>query len=195
MKILTALPVLAALTLAAPAFAQDAPPPPAKAGKPNAEFRAARHAEHCTNIYAGAVGKLAALEVKLNLTASQKSLFARWQKVKLENAKKHAEKCTAMTPPAGKPSIMERFDRRTAMMEARLAELKAEKPSLEALVGALSPEQQNVLARAADHDRMGKMGHGMGRHDGKGPHGRGMGPGNGMGPGMGPGPDKGGPQD
>jgi len=192
MKILTAFPVLAALTLAAPAFAQDAPPPPAKAAKPNGEWRAAHHAEHCTNIYAGAVGKLAALEVKLTLTASQKPLYARWQKVMLENAKKHADKCTAMTPPADKPSIMEGFDRRTAMMEDRLAALKAEKPSLQALVESLSPEQQKIFARAAAHamhDRMGKMG----RHDGMGPHGPGMGPGKGMGPGDGPG--NGGPAD
>jgi hypothetical protein len=57
----------------------------------------------------------------------------------------------------------------TTMLEARLADLKAEAPALGALVDSLDKDQQETLKRAAVHamhDRMGMMGHFMDRRDG-----------------------------
>lgn len=143
MKYRYLMPVLASIALAAPALAQDAAAP-----KPD---MAKHHAEMCNTMYARAVGKLATLEVELKLTAAQKPLFERWKSVKLESAKAHSDKCATMKMPDHDISIIEGLKFETKMLEARLAELKAETPSLEALVNALDKDQQEIFKRAALH--------------------------------------------
>ncbi len=141
----------AALVLAAPmALAQEAPPS-AKADRE--AFHARHHEEMCNNLYAHAVGKLAELDVKLKLTNIQKPLFERWKTVKLAAVKAHTAKCAAMTPPGRDASLLERRKLQIAMLETRLADLKAETPALEALVGSLDQQQQETLRRAG-HDAM-----------------------------------------
>jgi len=171
MKFTTVLPILAALALTAPAaLAQDAPQSPKHHGmQMSADEMAKHHGEMCSDLYARAVGKLAALEVRLNLTAAQKQTFERWKQVKLAHAKDHAAKCADMTPPDRDASIIELHQHQIARLEDRLANLKAETPALEALVKILTPEQQQILKRAGmeamrDHmdgmHRMMEGGHG-----------------------------------
>lgn len=172
MQMRFAVPLLAALALSAPALAQNAQAP--RNMPMSQDEMAKRHDWMCTNHYAHAVGGLAALEVELKLTPAQKPLFERWKNVKLANAKAASVKCAEMKfPPDRNVSIIEARKHQIAMMETRLADLKAETPALEALVNALNPDQQNILRRAglhAMHDRMGMMGrfmdHRMGRRGG-----------------------------
>ncbi len=176
MQLKFVVPVLAGLEFAGSALAQGAPqgPMPHRM-QMSAEDMAKHHADMCTNMYAGAVGKMAALEVKLKLTAAQKPLFERWKNIRLSSAKARADKCGTMKMPDRNMSIIDGLKLHTTMLEARLADLKAETPSLEALVNALDKDQQEILKRAAMHamhDRMGMMGHFMDRRGGMG--GRGM---------------------
>jgi len=165
------LPILAALAMASPALAQMGPPPASA-------DRSAHHEQMCVNHYANAVGKLAALEVRLSLTAAQKGPFEKWKSVKLADAKTASANCAEMKPPSPDASIMDQRQHQIAHLEARLASLKAETPALEALVKVLTPEQQKILRHAAMkamHDGMdgrhGMMGRGhdrmppMGMHD------------------------------
>ena len=162
MKFVSILPVLAALALTAPAaLAQDAPQGPKHHDmQMSADDMAKHHAEMCTNHFAGAVGKLAALEVRLNLTAAQKQAFERWKQVKLTHAKDQAAKCADFMPPGRDAAIMDLRKLQIARAEQHLANLKAETPALEALVKVLTPEQQMVLKHAAMEamrDHMGAM--------------------------------------
>jgi hypothetical protein len=161
-----ALPLAAALAMSATALAQDAPP----RYQMNPQDMARRHDLMCTGMYAHAVGRLAALEVELKLTSTQKPLFERWKDVKLAGAKAHSAKCAGMTiPPDRNLSIIEARKHQIAMLETHLADLKAEMPSLEALVNSLDKNQQQILMRAgmhAMHQRMEGMEHMMDRHRG-----------------------------
>jgi hypothetical protein len=148
MKFASALPILAALAFTTPVLAQQAPPPDRTANM------AQHHADMCTGAYARAVGKLAEVEVRLNLTAAQKAPFARWKEIKLSHAKASSDKCADFTPLGPDASILDRRQRQIAHLQQRLDTLKAETPALEALVKVLTPEQQEVLKRAA-HDAIG----------------------------------------
>lgn len=159
MKVRFLIPILASAALAGPALAQDAAATP-----PGNAFMLKHHAEMCNNLYAHAVGKLAALEIELKLTASQKPLYERWRSVKLNHAKDHADKCATMTMPNRDMSIMDGLKLETAMLEARLADLKAQAPALQALVDSLNPDQQAIFKRAAVHAMHERAGHFMGGH-------------------------------
>jgi hypothetical protein len=169
MKITTALPILAVLALSSPAFAQMGPPPGGGPGMGPGMGQGmgqgmgmgARHDEMCANHYAHAVGKLAEIEVRLNLTPAQKPLFNRWKDIKLSQAKAFSAKCGDFKPLGPDASLVDHRNRQIDRLEQRLAGLKAETPSFDALVKTLSPEQQQVLKRAAMEiigDRMEKMG-------------------------------------
>jgi hypothetical protein len=190
------VPVLASLALfASAALAQNAPPPPPpgpEAGPPpmrmmhmNKEEMAKHHARRCSDRYAFTVGVLAGLEVKLELTGQQQSLFNNWKKVKLASAKAHADACAAMKMADMHASIIERVKQKEKMLKLHLADLQAELPALQALVVSLTDEQKHVIDRQFMH---GPFGHGGPR----GWHGRGHGHGHGHGFGRGPdfGPDQ-----
>lgn len=161
MKFSSALPVMALLAFSTTAaLAEDMAPP-----KPD---WAARHAQMCNDRYADAVGKLATLEVRLNLTSAQKSAFERWKSAKLATVKAHVAQCTDFKPLGRDAAIMELRKEQIARAEARLSELKAETPALEALVKVLTPEQQDILKRAAAK-AMGRMFEKHRFMDGRGP--------------------------
>ena len=170
MKCRIIVPFIASLALSASAaMAQDAPtPPPAPVAQHmghgpwhmNKEDMAEHHAQRCSDFYARAVGGLAYLETKLALTDSQKTLFERWKHVKLESVKARANDCATMAPRDMDASIIDRLKMHEKRMKARLADLQAEMPSLEALVASLSDEQKHALERT--HDMFGeRMRHGM----------------------------------
>jgi hypothetical protein len=152
------LAAVTAFALAAPlALAQDAPPPGPKAAKADWKAdRARHHGDMCDNLYAHAVGTLAELDVKLKLTSMQKPLFERWKTVKLAAVKAHTATCTTMMPPR-EASLLEQRKMEMAMLETHLADMKAEQPALEALVGSLDKAQQETLQRAGRDGAMMRM--------------------------------------
>jgi|WetSurMetagenome_2_1015567.scaffolds.fasta_scaffold559548_1 hypothetical protein len=170
----TVLALLAFAFAGSAALAQDAPPPPAPQGAMphmmhmNKDFMAKHRVEMCDGLYARAVGRMAELEVKLALTATQKPLFERWKAVRLASVKMRSGQCAKLELPGPDAAILDGLKLETAMLEARLADLKAETPSLEALVKALDPGQQKTLQRAARrlmHERMDMLEHMHGMRD------------------------------
>lgn len=152
------------------------PPPP---GMDHAMMR--QPGQFCQDMYAHKAGEMAFLEAKLQLNASQQSLFARWKGVSLDIAKRHEGDCSGRVQKARtagqRPDMMQRLDREENMLKTRLADIQAERPALDALYGALSATQKQEFARAARHGMgermhmaMGMMRHGpqMGRRLGRG---------------------------
>ena len=144
-----------------------------------------RRGQFCRNISALKAGQLAFLETKLQLTASQQPLFARWKDISMEIAKRHEGDCDSRVERlrAGqRPDMMARLDREEDRLKTRLADLQAERPALSTLYAALDPTQKEELGRAARHAMggrmhriMGMMNRGrspeMGRRFGRGPAG------------------------
>jgi Spy/CpxP family protein refolding chaperone len=145
-----------ALVGATAAWAQSAPdapkgPPPHKPGEHGRMMhdpqRAQQHAKNfCVDRYAHAVGRMAYLEAKLDLNATQKPLYEKWSQTVLSGAAKDRDACAARVanfkPGASKPSILDRETRLEQMMTAKLETMKAQRPSLEALYASLTPDQQ-----------------------------------------------------
>lgn len=125
------------------------------------------HMSMCTDHYARHVGEMAYLETKLALSDSQKPLFAAWKDAMLSNAKTRSENCVRRTKN-GKPpmSLMDREARLHEMLEAWLAALDAQHPTLAALYQSLTPEQKQVFD-------MPRGGNGMHSPDGHDWHGHG----------------------
>lgn len=147
------IPALAALMLAAPAFAQEAP----KADKPDFQAHSAeRRAEFATDRYAHAVGKFATLEVQLKLTAAQKPLFEKWKAVKLAHVKANTDKFAEFKPLGKDASPIDRRKLQITRLETHLAQLKAETPSFEAFVKSLDKDQIEVLKRASHKPHFGQ---------------------------------------
>lgn len=152
----------AAALIAPAALAQAAPPPagPDGAGPGKAISKAdmeKHHAQMCNGFYAHEVGALAELEVRLQLTATQKPLFEKWKAVKLSAAKSHSDACLSMKGPdmpppdaakAAKPPVpspAEGLKHEMQGLQDKLAEIKAELPALEALTASLSDDQKMAL--------------------------------------------------
>jgi len=175
------VPFFASLALcASAALAQDAPaappaPPPMQAhhmmgGKHFSMEDMQKHrAQMCADLTPRAVGKFAYLEAKLALTDSQKPVFERWKNAVLSSIKAHEGVCLSMKMPDRDASVVDMAKNQQKMMETHLADLRAQMPALEALVGSLNAEQNKILDHAAMrlmHDRAEMMGR---MHDMMGP--------------------------
>jgi hypothetical protein len=126
------------------------------------------HAQMCTDRYARHVGEMAYLETKLALTDSQRPLFASWKDAVLAGAKSRTDHCLTRKRDEGQPvSLPDREARMHEMLEARLAEMDAQRPALTALYQSLTPEQKRVF----DFSHGGHGGHGEHGHDRPGEHG------------------------
>jgi len=170
------IPLFASLMLSATAaLAQTPPPAPPQGGEHHMmrmEFNKGdmekHRAEMCADRYAHAVGEIAYLQTKLALTDKQKPLFDRWQKVILETAKTHSGECATVKLPSPEGSVIDKLKLQERMMKERLADLQAQMPALEALVGSLNTEQQKVVEHAARelrHERGEMMEHMRGMHE------------------------------
>ena len=165
LKLLLAATTFAAFT--APAFAQsqaDGAQPMHAWHKPSAEQMAQWRTERCKSRYAHVAGKLAYLQADLQITDAQRGAFDQWKSVVLSSAKTHSEQCLAHSADA-KPmehhhDALERNARMEKHLEARLAQLKAERPALENLYTSLTPDQKKEFDRAESHHHHGPMGHG-----------------------------------
>ena len=159
-RILIAALASAAL-FAGATLAQDAPPPPMMMRHFDKADMQKHIAQMCADRYAHAVGHMAYLETRLNLTAQQKPLFERWKEAKLSSAKERSARCDDIKLPDHRPTMVEMTKMQQKMLEGRLADLKAQLPALEAFSATLTDDQQRVLEGAAMHHRMeGMMGHG-----------------------------------
>jgi hypothetical protein len=168
----------------APETGREAGPPPPP-DMDEAMMRGPQRGQFCQDLYAHKAGEMAFLEAKLQLTAPQQPLFARWKEVSMDSAKRHEGDCgvrVAQRRAGERPDMMQRLDREEEMLKTRLADIQAERPALDALYVALSPTQKEEFARAARramggrmHMAMRMMRHGgapeMGRRLGRGPGG------------------------
>ena len=169
------LSALAGLAMAASgAFAQATPPAPPGPMMHMKHFDKADMEKHmaqmCQDHYAKAVGKLAELEVRLDLTAKQKPLYERWKGTLLSAAKDRVNDCTTMKMPDHDMSLVDHMKMHVKMLQAHLDIIKAQMPALEALNATLSDEQQETFKHSAMEmmmqGRMGMMRHGMRGMDG-----------------------------
>jgi len=139
--------------------------------QPSPEQMAQWHTQMCKDRYAREAGKLAYLQAALSITDAQRGAFDQWRNAKLGSAKAHSDACLAHQPVRGEErghgDALEHNAREVKMLEARLAELKSERPALEALYSSLTPEQKKVFDHAAAHGH-----HHMGERFGEGREGR-----------------------
>jgi hypothetical protein len=174
--------VMLAQNQTAPEASRQAGPPP---DMDDAMTRGPQRGQFCRNISAFKAGELAFLETKLQLTASQQPLFARWKDISMDIAKRREGDCGSRVERARagqRHDMMERLDREEDRLKTRLADLQAERPALNSLYAVLDPTQKEEFGRAARHAMggrmhmaMGMMHHGrspeMGRRFGRGPAG------------------------
>jgi hypothetical protein len=179
--------MMVALNQAAPATEAGGAPRSMGHAMPSPGEMAAHFKQMCQDRYARQAGALAYLEAKLSLTTAEQPLFEHWKQVKLDIAKRQTETCGTRERPknARMPTVVDRMERREAMLQKRLADLQAERPALESFYNALSADQKREFGRGVaglmmlrEHRMMaggpGMMGHRMGGMMGPGMMERGM---------------------
>ena len=100
----------------------------------------------CTDRLARRAARLAYVQVKLNLTAEQRPLWDRVQSATQAEGQKEAQLCASLKAGT-EPTLLERMDRMQQFLSARLEGLQSEKPAVQALYQALTPEQQAIFNR------------------------------------------------
>jgi hypothetical protein len=166
-------PVMVALVAPGAMLAQnDAMPPNRDMRMPSPAEMTAQFKQMCEDHYAREAGRMAYLEARLNLTASEQSLFTRWKTVKLDIAKRGVAECGQHVAHRDRKisTPVERMGREQDMLKKRLADLDAERPALAALYDALTPKQREALSpngrrmMAGGAMDRGMMGRDMMRH-------------------------------
>jgi hypothetical protein len=130
------------------------------------------HQHFCTERYARKAAHLAYLEAKLNLTDQQKPTWAKWRQAKIEAAERRRTACLQRDWSRDEhETALDREARIEKWLTARLQELQASRPALQALYEALSPEQKAVFDQASRWHGWRGHRHGgwFGHHDGEGP--------------------------
>jgi hypothetical protein len=158
-----ALVSIAALSLgAAVAFAQSAAPVAAPAAGHPQHMHHISRADMCMERFAHRAGHFAYIEARLNLTAEQKPLWAKWHEALAPGAEKAHALCMAhAAKPEMHPTIVQRAAFFQEMLATKAASLQAAQPALAALYSSLTTEQKAILDRP-----MGRWGHHHGHHDG-----------------------------
>jgi hypothetical protein len=174
----TAAVALVFAAAAVPALAQ--PTPDAQRG-PRGMEPPRMTAAACEERSAREAARLAYVERRLNLTAEQRPVFARFAEAARAADAARRQACVAAVPasaPTTPPTIVERSERTQRMMQSEAERLQAVRPSLAALYEALTPGQRQILDRPMGQGMRGGHGdhghgdHGHGGHD-RGDHGRG----------------------
>ena len=135
-----------ALAAFSPPSSGEAPCP--AAGGAGLDSAAGMPPDPCREGFAHASGYLAYLQARLDLSGDQQPLWDKWQQ-KLQAAAM-AEQTNCLADHArlgGKPNALQREDAFVRSVSARLDAVKASRPELEALYGALTPAQQEVFDR------------------------------------------------
>ena len=100
----------------------------------------------CIDRLARRAARLAYVQVKLNLTAEQRPLWDKVQSAAQAEGQKQAQLCASLKPGA-EPTVLDRMDRMQQFLSARIEALQSERPAVQALYQALTPEQQAILNR------------------------------------------------
>jgi periplasmic protein CpxP/Spy len=117
---------------------------------PQGDREAGWHQKMCTERYARKAARLAYLEAKLALTDQQRPAWNKWRQIKLDAAEQRRTACLQHQHREDADlTAIERAARREKFLSARLAQLQASKPALQALYDALNPEQKALFDRAA----------------------------------------------
>jgi hypothetical protein len=157
---------------ALPALAQ--PTPDAQRG-PRGMEPPRMTAAACEERSAREAARLAYVERRLNLTAEQRPVFARFAEAARTADDVRRQACVAAVPasaPTTPPTIVERSERAQRMLQSEAERLQAVRPSLAALYEALTPGQRQILDRPMGQGmRGGRGGHGGGQGGGHGDHG------------------------
>ncbi|MDR3441131.1 Spy/CpxP family protein refolding chaperone [Telmatospirillum sp.] len=156
--ILAILPVL--WTTAA--LAQNGSSSPASAQEPQAPKSTADGnstiwlTKQCAEHRARAVGHLAYLEARLDLTEKQRTAWHKWQQWQLDAAEKQQVDCLARVPRTDTaPTALEREALTEKVLTTRLQGLQSSRPALEALYEVLTPAQRAILDRPSHGDHFG----------------------------------------
>lgn len=105
-------------------------------------------AQRCIEHYARAVGHLAYLDARLELTSAQQPLWDNWSQAVTAGAEKTRDVCRQGAASAGTPrTAVERSAHYQQVLATKADGLKAAQPALEALYQALTPEQRSVMDR------------------------------------------------
>jgi hypothetical protein len=100
----------------------------------------------CVDPSARVVGRLAFLEVKLELSDAQRPLWDKWNTAVRSGIDKERTACLKdVAEPDDTPTIVERTAHFQEFLAAKAESLKAAQPALEALYQALTPEQKAIL--------------------------------------------------
>lgn len=104
--------------------------------------------DFCEEGYAHQSGYLAYLQARLQLTADEQTLWNQWQQKLQAAALAERTDCQAQRANQGShPNAIQREDAFLRMASARIESIKASRPELQALYGALTPAQQEVFNR------------------------------------------------
>ena len=119
------------------------------------------HQNFCTERYAMKAAHLAYLEAKLNLTDQQKPAWAKWWQTKIDAAEKRRTACLQRDWSRDEhETALDREARVEKWLTARLQELQASRPALQALYDLLSPEQKALFDQASRWRRHHRRGEG-----------------------------------
>jgi hypothetical protein len=102
--------------------------------------------QRCIDRLARRAARLAYVQVELNLTAEQRPLWDKVQSAAQAEGQKEAQLCASLKPGA-EPTVLDRMDRMQQFLSARIEALQSQKPAVQALYQALTPEQQAILNR------------------------------------------------
>jgi len=143
-----AIAVAAPMLLASLAFAQDSYRGD-DGGRWERDTAEARK-ERCAERYARRVGRLAYIEARLSLNDQQRPVWTKWRQFKLDVAEQRRTRCIERTTrrEEAPATALEREARRERRLAARLQELQASRPALQALYDSLNAEQKASLDRA-----------------------------------------------
>jgi hypothetical protein len=166
LAVVAAVPLLWAAAAAAqmPPGEADRPPGPWMGHHP------VDHATMCADAYAQTAAHLAYVEAKLDLTEQQRPLFAKLRQVTIDSAAKERAVCLESVPKGAQPpNTLEREAHLEKILTAKLQQLQAARPALQALYDSLSPAQREIF----DHQgRFGEHGRGGGGEEPHGMHGK-----------------------
>ena len=161
-----ALATAASLSLSSPARAVDgsannsfelaqatppAPPPPAPPGA-GRERHGERHAFNprgfCLDQVARRASNRAFIKVRMELKPEQMTAWNAFAKSADDADAKDIARCNALpTEMKERPTYLQRLDMEEQVMKARVEQIEAVKPTLQAFYDTLSPEQKAVLDR------------------------------------------------
>ena len=135
-----------ALATLSPPSSGEAPCP--ASGGVGLDSAAGMPPDPCREGFAHASGYLAYLQARLALTGDQQPLWDKWQQKLQAAAMAEQASCLADRGRLGsKPNALQREDAFVRRASAHLDAVKAARPELEALYGALTPAQQEIFDR------------------------------------------------